>query len=78
MFAWSTTNIPRIDPDMMAHGLNIDPTYYPVKQQKQSFILVNQKVITKEADKVVKVSFIQEVMYPDWPTMVLVKKANEK
>lgn len=78
-FSWSTTDIPKIDLEMMVHKLNIDPTYHPMKQKKQDFVLECQKEIIEEINKLVKAGFIQKMMYPDWlANVVLVKKANGK
>ncbi|KAF8100709.1 hypothetical protein N665_0218s0047 [Sinapis alba] len=32
-FAWTTTDMPVIDPTVTAHRLNVDPTYKPIKQK---------------------------------------------
>lgn len=50
--------MPRIDPDIVVHKLNIDPTYRLVKQKKQSFAPKHQKAILKEANKLAKIGFI--------------------
>ena len=79
LFAWSATDIPEINLEVMFHYLKMNPTYHSIKQKKQNFILEHQKAITEELDKLIKVSFIGEVMYPDWLANIMrVKKANEK
>ena len=57
--------MPGIDPNMMTHHLGVDPIFHPIKQKKRSFAPERQKAITEEVDKLVKVGFIQEVMYPE-------------
>lgn len=57
--------MPGIDPNMMVHKLNINPTYHLVKQKKWNFILKHQKAIIEKSNKLIKTSFIREVMYPD-------------
>jgi len=36
-FAWSTSNMPDIDPDFLCHHLTMDPKVRPVRQRKRKF-----------------------------------------
>ena len=79
VFAWSTSNIPSIDPEVIVYQLNVDPKHCSVKQKKRSFALEQQKVKQEEVDKLLKMKFVQEVYYPEWlANIVLIKKANKK
>ena len=37
VFAWSHENIPRIDPLVMVHKLNVSPIFLPIRQKKLVF-----------------------------------------
>lgn len=46
------------------HRLNIEPKYQPIRQKKRNFVLEYQKAIEEDMDKLLNISFIQEVKYP--------------
>ena len=58
-------DMPGIDPEVVPHYLKVDLTHHPVKQKKRSFILNHQKAMAEEVDKLIKIGFIREIMYPD-------------
>ena len=61
------------------HKLNVDPERKPVQQRRRVFAPKWNQVITDEVNKLLSVSFIREVYYPDWlANVILVKKVNEK
>lgn len=69
--------MPGIDPEIMVHRLNIDPSFRPVKQKRRTFNTEQYMVINTEVDKLLKADFIREANYPYWiANVVLVKKAN--
>ncbi|KAL5544666.1 hypothetical protein UlMin_008450 [Ulmus minor] len=77
VFAWSHEDMPRIDPNVIVHRLNIDPNFKPVKQKRRTFNAERYMAINTEVDKLLKAEFIEEANYPDWiANVVLVKKAN--
>ena len=68
-----------IDPTVITHKLNTNPSFKPVKQKRRSFAPERQKAINEEADKLLQAGAIREVEYPEWlANAVLVKKANGK
>ena len=68
-----------IDPAIITHGLNVSPSFKPVKQKRKSFALERQKVINEEVGKLLQADAIREVEYPEWlANVVLVKKENGK
>ena len=68
-----------INPTVITHRLNINPSFKPVKQKRRSFTLERQKTIDEEVSKLLQDKAIREVEYPDWlANLVLVKKANDK
>ena len=79
IFAWSHDDMPRIDPSVMVHRLNVSPSFSPVRQKKRVFAPERDQAITEEVRKLQEASFIREVYYPDWlANVVMVKKASGK
>ena len=71
--------MPRIDPKVISHSLNVDPAHHPIKQKKRHFTLDRIQAVNQEVDKLLEACFIRDVNYPNWlANVVLVKKANEK
>ena len=68
-----------IDPAVITHRLNTNPSFKPVKQKRRSFAPKRQKAINEEVDKLLQAGAIREVEYLEWlANVVLVKKANGK
>ena len=68
-----------IDPSVITHRLNTNPSFKPVKQKRRSFAPERQKSINEEVGKLLQAGAIREVEYPEWlANVVLVKKANGK
>ena len=79
VFTWSHENMPRIDPSVMAHRLNVSPSFPPIRQKKRVFALERDRAIAEEVRKLQEASFIREVYYPNWlANVVIVKKASRK
>lgn len=53
--------MPRLDPSVTIHKLNLDPNTKRIMQKKRIFIAKRQKAITKEVKKFKAVGFIKEV-----------------
>src|SRR4051812_32736384 len=71
--------MPGIDPEVIAHELNIQPQFKPIKQKKQCLGLDRQMAAEEEVKKLLQAGFIQEITYPEWlANVVLVKKSNGK
>ena len=68
-----------VNPEMITHKLNVNPSFKPVKQKRRSFAPERQKAINEEVDKLLQAEAIREVEYPEWlANVVLIKKANDK
>ena len=79
VFAWKQEDMGGIDPAIITHGLNVSPSFKPVKQKRRSFAQKRQKAINEEVDKLLQAGAIIEVEYPEWlANVVLVKKENGK
>ncbi|KAG7588583.1 Ribonuclease H domain [Arabidopsis suecica] len=78
-FAWSAADMPGIDPSIICHKLNVDPSFKPVKQKKRKLGVERAKAVNDEVDKLLKIGSIREVQYPEWvANTVVVKKKNGK
>ena len=79
VFTWKQSDMGGIDPTVITHRLNTNPSFKPVKQKRRSFALERQKAINEEVSKLLQAGAIREVEYPEWlANVVLVKKANGK
>ena len=79
VFAWSHEDMPNIDPLVIVHKLNVDPTYKPVIHKSRKFNPERYTAISKEVDKLLKEKSIREAHYPEWlANVIMVKKANWK
>ena len=68
-----------ISPEVIQHRLNMNPERKPVQQRRRAFAPERDQAVTEEVTKLLTVSFIKEVYYPDWlANVVLVKKENWK
>ena len=68
-----------VDPAVITHRLNVNPSFKSVKQKRRSFASERQKAINEEVGKLLQAKAIREVEYPEWlANVVLVKKANGK
>ena len=71
--------MPRIDPSVVVHKLNVSPSFSPIRQKKRVFAQERDRAIAEEVRKLQEAGFIREVYYPDWlANMVMVKKTNRK
>ena len=71
--------MPRIDPSVIVHRLNVSPSFPPIRQKKRVFAPEQDQAIAEEVRKLQEASFIREVYYPNWlANVVMVKKASRK
>ena len=79
VFAWKQEDMGGVDPAVITHRLNANPSFKLVKQKRMSFASERQKAINEEVGKLLQAKAIREVEYPEWlANVVLVKKANGK
>uniref|UniRef100_A0A2N9GDQ3 Uncharacterized protein n=1 Tax=Fagus sylvatica TaxID=28930 RepID=A0A2N9GDQ3_FAGSY len=76
VFAWSHEDMPGINPSIISHKLNVDPSLRPVKQKRRVFAPERNNAIMEEVDKLLAANFIREVFYPDWLANVVMVKKN--
>jgi len=60
VFAWNCEDIPRFDPQVAMHRLNIKPDAKPVKQQQRRFRPSIMEAIEAEVRKLIACGFIRE------------------
>ncbi|XP_068502519.1 uncharacterized protein [Phaseolus vulgaris] len=78
-FAWSTSDMPGIDPDFLCHRLAMDPQVRPVRKRRRKFNEKRRQAIRDETQKLLEAGHIKEIQYPEWlANVVLVKKSNGK
>ena len=65
VFAWKQEDMEGINPTVITHKLNINPSFKPVKQKRRSFSIERQKAINEEVNKLLQAKAIREVKYPD-------------
>ena len=58
VFAWSHEDMPRIDPSVIVHKLNVNPASSPIRQKKRVFAQERDKAIVEEVRKLLEASFI--------------------
>ena len=79
VFAWSHEDMPRIDPRVITHHLNVSSSYTLVCQKWRVFTLEWDNAIKEEVQKLETLEFVLKGYYPDWlANVVMVKKANGK
>ena len=79
VFAWKHADIGGIDPTVITHRLNTNPSFKLVKKKRRSFAPERQKAINEEVGKLLQPGAIREVEYLKWlANVVLVKKENGK
>ena len=79
VFAWKQEDMGGVDPAVITHRLNVNPSFKSVKQKRKSFAPEKQKAINEEVGKLLQAKAIREVEYTKWlANVVLVKKANSK
>ena len=79
MFAWSPYEVPGVDPEFIAHKLNVDPLYPPKKQKMRRSVKEHVEAVRQEVKKLKEVGAIREIFFPEWlANTVVVKKKNGK
>uniref|UniRef100_A0A2N9HPQ8 Uncharacterized protein n=1 Tax=Fagus sylvatica TaxID=28930 RepID=A0A2N9HPQ8_FAGSY len=69
-------DMPGINPSIISHKLNVDPSLRPIKQKRRVFAPERNNAIMEEVDKLLAANFIREVFYPDWLANVVMVKKN--
>jgi len=79
LFAWSTPDLPGVDPQVTSHKLSIYKKAQYISPKKRKLGKERRLAAKAEADKLLSAGFIEEAHYTTWiSNVVLVKKANDK
>ena len=77
VFAWDYSEMPRLDLELVAHTLNVDPEAKPIAQPTRIFHTEIEGQIVKEVQKLLAVGFIKPIQHLRWlSNIVPVKKKN--
>ena len=58
VFAWSHEDMPGIDPRVITHRLNVNPSFKPIRQKKRVFAPERDNAIKDEIHKLMAEKFI--------------------
>ena len=61
IFAWDYSEMPRLDPRLVVHMLNVDPEAKPVAQPTRIFYTEIEGQIVKEIQKLLAAGFIKPI-----------------
>ena len=79
VFAWSTDEAPRVDPEFICHHLRVNPLIVPKKQPSRRPSNEHADAVKEEVTKLKQAGTIKEVFYPEWlANTVVVKKKSGK
>ncbi|KAL0312771.1 UNVERIFIED_CONTAM: hypothetical protein Sradi_5676400 [Sesamum radiatum] len=79
IFAGTTHDLEGIDPGVITHHLNLDPTIRPIKQKKQHFGPEKDKIIQGKVNKLLNAEHKREIQFLEWlSNVVLVSKPGGK
>ena len=79
MFAWDAYDALGVDPSLICHHLNINPSSTPKKQPPRRPSKEHASAVRDEAAKLKRARAIKEVFYPEWlANMVVVRKKTGK
>ncbi|CAL2270497.1 unnamed protein product [Prunus armeniaca] len=77
IFAWSPSDMPGIDPNIICHRLHVNPTCKLVAQKRRNFA-PERVAIEAEIDKLLAAGFIEKVSYSEWLANVVLVAKREK
>ncbi|XP_072056333.1 uncharacterized protein [Arachis hypogaea] len=79
LFAWTSGDMPGIDPSIITHKLAINPAARPIAQKKRNLGTEKRLASMAEAKKLIDANFIREIRFTTWlANIVMVKKHNGK
>ena len=58
VFAWSSHEIPRVDPDVISHKVGLDPKAKSVMQKPRKLALECQVAVSEEVDRLLEADAI--------------------
>ena len=76
LFAWTTANMPGVNPNVITHRLSVYKEARPIAQKKRKLGEKRHKAAREETDKLVQAGFIQKAHYTTWLANVLMVKTS--
>ena len=79
VFAWSSYEVPGVDPKFIVHKLNVDPSFPPKKQKLRRSAKEQVEAVRLEVQRLKEAGVIREIFFTEWlANNVIVKKKNGK
>ena len=79
VFAWDAYDASGVDPSLICHYLNVNPSSISKKQPPRRLSKEHASVVRDEVTKLKKAGAIKEVFYPEWlANTVVVRKKTRK
>ena len=79
VFAWSSYEVPEVDPEFIVHKLNVDPLYPPKKRKPRRSAKEHVDAVRQEVKRLKEAMAIKEIFFLKWlANTVVVKKKNGK
>ena len=79
IFAWDAYDAPVVNPSLICHYLNVNPSSIPKKQPPQCPSKEHVNVVRDKVTKLKKAGAIKEIFYPEWlANMLVVRKKTGK
>ena len=65
VFAWDAYDAPRVDPNLICHHLNVNPSSIPKKQPPRRPSKEHASAVRDKVTKLKRAGVIKEVFYPE-------------
>ena len=79
VFAWSSYEVPEVDPEFIVHKLNVNPSFPPKKQRPRWSAKEHVEAVRQEVGRLKKAGTIKEIFFLEWlANTVMVRKKNSK
>ena len=64
VFAWSSYEVPGVDPEFIVHKLNVDPLFPPKKQKPRKLAKEHIEAVRQEVRRLKEAGAIREILFP--------------
>ncbi|XP_016173781.1 uncharacterized protein LOC107616323 [Arachis ipaensis] len=81
LFAWTSADMPGIDPSVITHKLALNPTARPISQKKRNLGTEKRQASIAEVKKLIDANFIREIRFTAWLTnmvMILMHSTDQE
>jgi len=78
LFAWTSSDMPGVSPNIITHKLSVFKEARPISQKKRDYGDEKRLTVKAEAEKLLSTGFIREARYTTWLTnVIMVTKPND-